>query len=335
MSQTSVSLEASYAFCRHTARGAGSNFTPCFWVLPRSKRRAMEVLYAFMRHTDDLADNPQPVSQRREALVRWRAALDGALSGRETTWGPSQLSRSDNGTVPFGKPDDPPGLALLPALADTVRTFAIPREHLQAVIQGVEMDLARQSYETFEELAEYCRRVASAVGLACLYIWGFRGPEAFEPAIACGVAVQLTNILRDLREDAQQGRIYLPREDLHACNYAPEDLLRGVVDKRLRQVVELEADRAERLYRQGAALANYLEADGRRVFGMMMSVYHGLLRRIRRRPEQVLLRRIRLPWWEKLAIAARWSLGPPAFSRQVSSTSDQPPAARGLQQNER
>ena len=192
MSGEAPSIDASYALCRRMARQSGSSFYPCFFLLGREKRRAMDALYAFMRHTDDLGDNPQPVAARASAVRGWRASLAGALNG---SW-------------------ETPQHPLLPALADTVHRFHIPPEHLFAVIDGVEMDLAGRQYETFEDLAGYCRCVASAVGLACLHVWGYGGDEAREPADKCGLAFQLTNILRDLKEDAGQGRVYLPLEDL-------------------------------------------------------------------------------------------------------------------------
>jgi phytoene synthase len=293
MSQPRPSLAASYAFCRQAVRQARSSFTPCFWLLSRPKHEAMEALYAFMRHTDDLADSPRPAAERRVALRQWRAALDAALAGSAAA------------------PKDLAGLPLLPALADTVERFGIPKEHLHAVIDGVEMDLDRRFYETFDDLTEYCRRVASAVGLACIYVWGFRGDEAFRPADQCGVAFQLTNILRDLKEDTQQGRVYLPLEDLRVCGYSADDLAQGVADERFDRLMALETDRAERLYREGAELARYLEPDGRRILGMMMEVYHRLLVEIRRRPHDVLARRVRLSRWQKVAIALRWTLWPP------------------------
>ena len=188
MSRPSPSLTASYAYCRRVVRQP-IEFFAVFSVASSPETPGDGGLYAFMRQTDDLADNPCPAVERREALCRWRAALDAALAG------------TDGGN----------GSSLWPALADTVHTFKIPEEHLHAVIDGVEMDLASPHYETFDELAEYCRRVASAVGLACLYVWGFHGDEALPLAHQCGVAFQLTNILRDLKEDAQQGRVYLPR----------------------------------------------------------------------------------------------------------------------------
>jgi phytoene synthase len=290
MSQPCASLATSYAFCRQTVRQSRSSFAPSFLLLPRAKRLAMEALYAFMRHTDDLADNPSPASQRREALCRWRVALDAALLGQAD----EAMSL--------------PGSPLLPALADTVHSFQIPKEHLHAVIDGVEMDLERPAYKTFEQLAEYCRCVASAVGLACIYVWGFRDDAAFRPAHQCGVAFQLTNILRDLKEDAQQGRVYLPEEDLRACGYSADDLVQGVADERFDRLMALELNRAEQLYREGAELSHYLEPDGRRIFGMMATVYHRLLAEIRRRQHEVLQTRIGLSSWQKLTIAVRCML---------------------------
>jgi phytoene synthase len=199
---------------------------------------------------------------------------------------------------------------LLPALAETVHRFRIPPEHLHAVIDGVEMDLRQAEYETFDELAEYCHRVASAVGLACIHIWGFRDEGAIEPARKCGIALQMTNILRDLKEDAQRGRIYLPQEDLRRFDYSSEELARAVVDNRFLRLMEFEIDRAERLYRAGSDLMERLEPDGRPIFGMMTVVYHGLLEKIARRPADVFSRRIRLGRLRLAMIAARWMLLP-------------------------
>ena len=159
----------------------------------------MDALYAFMRHTDDLADNPQPAHLRSQDLTHWRADLEHALLGCRAS-GRGGAARPAMRVVDR---EADAGHAILPALADAVQRFHIPHEHLRAVIDGVEMDLDRRRYETFDELRTYCERVASAVGLACIHIWGFRGPEAFEPAGKCGIALQLTNILRDLKEDAE------------------------------------------------------------------------------------------------------------------------------------
>jgi phytoene synthase len=303
-------VEASYGWCRRMARRSGSNLYLSFLGLPRAKRRAMDALYAFMRHTDDLADDPQPLESRREALARWRAVLQRALQGH--------FDLADQPLPPF-KENEPPGRRtqrvpcrdLLPALADVVRRFAVPAEHLCAVIDGVEMDLSRRRYETFDELRGYCERVASAVGLACIHVWGFDGREAIQPARECGIALQLTNILRDLKEDAQQDRIYLPLEELRQFDYSVEELKRGAANEPFGRLMEFQIERAERFYRQGAELIEWLQSEGRRTFGMMMATYRAVLEKIKRRPADVLRRRICLSRATKLRIAARWIILPP------------------------
>jgi phytoene synthase len=305
MSPSHDRLVLSYDFCRRTTRRARSSFAPCFLLLPRPKRRAMNALYAFMRHTDDLVDGPEPAAVRRERLGQWRTRLEAALGH-----GP---------TSPVDAADDPgsgtAGAPVLIALADAARRFAIPAEHLVAVLDGVAMDLDGTTYETFDDLAVYCRRVASAVGLACIRIWGFRGEGAFEPARKCGIALQLTNILRDLKEDAAWGRVYLPREDLRRFDYSVDDLTSGVVDERFDRLVSFEVDRARRLYRDGAELFDWLEPDGRRIFGMMITIYHRLLCRVDRARRLLFSERVGLSRCEKLRIAARWALLPPRRPR--------------------
>ncbi len=295
MKGPSQAVEASYGFCRRMSRRTGSNFQAGFLLLSREKRRALEALYAFMRHTDDLADNPPTDGSPRELLTAWWAALDRALLGEFDPPGGSAAA----------------GAAILPALAHTVERFHIPHEHLYAVIEGVEMDLTRRRYETFDELRQYCRRVASAVGLACIYIWGFRGPEAFEPAGKCGIALQLTNILRDLKEDAAADRVYLPLADLGQCDYSVDDLRAGVTDRRFDRLMALEVARAEQFYAEGAELMDWLEPPGRRMFGLMTATYRALLRKIAAHPAAVFCRRVRLGGAKKLQLAARWSLLPP------------------------
>lgn len=306
MKPSAEATETSYHRCRRMARRSGSNFYLCFLGLPRAKRRAMDALYAFMRHTDDLADDLQSLELRREALLRWRAALMRALNG--------ELDLPDHPQVghELNHPQNHcAGRELLPAVADVVRRFAVPAESLYAVIRGVEMDLSHRRYETFDELQVYCEHVASAVGRACIHIWGFRGPEALEPARKCGIALQLTNVLRDLKEDAQQDRVYLPLEDLRRFDYSIDQLKRGVANEPFGRLMEFQIGRAERFYREGAELLGWLEPEGRRTFGMMVSIYRGLLEKIKRRPADVLRGRIRLSRPQKLRIAARWTLLPP------------------------
>ncbi len=277
----SDALAISYKLCQRIARDSASSFYYSFLLLPRAKRSAMCALYAFLRRTDDLGDSDDPDDARRAALSAWRRSLDRALSGIF---------------------DDP----MLPAVADTVARYRIPPEYLHAAIDGVEMDLDRCEYATFADLEQYCYRVASVVGLACVYIWGFRDPAALVPARQCGVAFQLTNILRDLKEDAARGRCYLPREDLDRFDYRLPDLRAGVQDARFRALMQFEIARAEDFYRHAAELDRWLEPDGRRVFGAMLSTYHGLLDQIKRLDGDVFTARVRLSGWRKLRIATRW-----------------------------
>jgi phytoene synthase len=205
--------------------------------------------------------------------------------------------------------DDP----LLPAVANTIETFQIPHEHLHAAIDGVEMDLEPRRYQTFAELEQYCYRVASSVGLACLQIWGCSSSKAQFPATQCGTAFQMTNILRDLKEDAARQRIYLPQEDLDQFGYSEDDLRAGVRDERFRQLMRFQIDRTEQLYAEAAPLEQWLEPDAQRVFGSMMAVYHALLAEIKRLDGDVLSARVRLSRWRKMRIATRWFLFPSAM----------------------
>lgn len=289
MTRPRNAIETSYDHCRRVNRQAGSNFLAGFLLLPRPKRRAMEALYAFMRHTDDLADAPANDSLRSLALARWREALRENLSGGNAH-------------------DHSP---IFPALADAVARFHIPHESLFAVIDGVEMDLRGEPPETFEELQAYCERVASAVGVACIHIWGFRGQEAIEPARQAGIALQLTNILRDLSEDAEQGRLYLPKVELQNGRYSLQDILAKRDNSSFRELMALQIARAKQFYRGGAALWDWLDPDGRRIFGLITATYRTLLEKIERHPAVVFERRVRLSWPEKLRLMARWSLLPP------------------------
>jgi 15-cis-phytoene synthase len=311
MSLSRDALETSYAFCRQVSSRAGSSFYAGFLLLPKEKRRAMEAVYAFMRHTDDLADDPcsvvaltaakQPAPDRIATL---RMALQQALMATDV----AAQSPPRQMPLPHHVYSYSP---FLRALADTVHRFRIPHEHLLAVIDGVEMDLTPRRYETFEELERYCERVASAVGMACIHVWGFRGPEAFEPARQTGIALQLTNILRDLKEDAAAGRVYLPLADLRQCGYSPDELAAGVANDAFLRLMRFEIERAKRFYLGGAGLWEHLEPDGRRIFGLMTGTYRRLLERIERRPADVLLRRVRVGSLTRLALFARWMLFPP------------------------
>jgi 15-cis-phytoene synthase len=275
-----TSRTQSYAFCERLARRAAGNFYHAFRILPAEQRRALCALYAFLRVADDLGDGPAPTEVKRRDLARWRADLDACLRGE------------------YRHP-------LFPALHHAVERFAVPRRYLEEVLDGVAMDLDVTRYDTFAELYRYCYRVAGAVGLACIHVWGFADPRARAHAESAGVAFQLTNILRDLGEDSARGRVYLPREDLDSFGYAPDDLARGVRDERFRALMGFQAGRAYSYYDGAAPLAGLLPPAGRAVFLVMLRTYRGLLDEIVRRDYDVFSRRVRLGGLYKLWLAAR------------------------------
>lgn len=275
-----LSRSESYAYCERLARRAAGNFYHAFRVLPAEPRRAMCALYAFLRIADDLSDEPGPVEAKRAALAEWRLALRASLNGD------------------YRHP-------ISPALHDAVARFAVPPRHLEATLDGVLLDLDHEGYATFDELRRYCYLVASAVGLACIRIWGYAGADDPPAAVAAGVALQLTNILRDVGEDAANGRVYLPREDLDRFGCPPGLLVGGPPDDRFRALMRFEAERAYRHYDEAAPLAGQLPAPGRAVFLTILRTYRALLDRIVRRDYDVFAGRVRLSAWHKLWLAAR------------------------------
>jgi len=316
-SATADALSASYAACRRRTRLARSSFHAGFLLLPGPKRRAMEALYAFARESDDLVDSDEPLQRRAENLARWRRAVEKWLHCTDATLGARREPCLDCGDERPGAAaavDEPPAADILPALADTAERYAIPREHFLAVLDGVEMDLTRSRYETYEELTEYCRRVASAVGLASVHIWGFAHPQAAchfaQPADHCGLAFQLTNILRDLREDVRRDRVYLPQEDLRAVGYTVDDLRAGIADERFEKLMRQLIARARAHYDRAAELDRFLHRDGQPIYGLMRATYRALLERVADDPTAVLHRRVRLPRWRKLVLLGRWAVWP-------------------------
>jgi len=276
-------LRDSYRFCAHLSRREAKNFYFSFLVLPPGRRRSMCALYAFLRHTDDLADEPGPAVGKRLALDAWRIDLDRALAGETVSW---------------------PGW---PALADTVRQHAIPARYLHEVIDGVAMDLEPRPVETFDDLHAYCYQVASAVGLCCIHIWGYRTEGGRAEALAedCGIALQLTNIVRDAREDALAGRCYLPNEDLRRFGVLPEDLAAERPSPQVLALLEFQGERAYSYYEKSAPLMDLVAPVGRPVLGAIVGIYRALLDEIVRRDYDVFSGRVALPSWKKLAITAR------------------------------
>ena len=282
------SLRASYRFCGSLSRREARNFYASFLLLPADRRRSMCALYAFMRQTDDIADAPDPTGDRHAALADWRAAVHSALDG--------------------GPADRWPGL---PALADTVARHAIPRAYLDDVLDGVAMDLEPRTFATFEDLYAYCYRVASAVGLCCLHIWGFddNGGRARALAESCGLALQLTNIIRDVAEDKRNGRIYLPTDDMDRFGVRPEELAEPRASEPLRALLAFEAQRAYAYYEAARPLAALVAPVGRPGLRMIVGIYRALLDEIAARGYEVLSGRVSVPAWRKLAIMFRSLVG--------------------------
>lgn len=273
-----ITLDQSRSYCRGVARSRAKNFYYSFLLLEREQRDAMCAVYAFMRYCDDLSDEP---GASREAIERWRAALVDALDGRF---------------------DDHP---CWPAFHQAVTRYSIPHQYFFEMIDGVASDLEPRSFATFEELYRYCYRVASVVGMTIIHIFGFRAPEALPLAEKCGVAFQLTNILRDIQEDAGRGRMYLPREDLDRFH----------LDGQLRygpafaELMRFEAGRARAYYREAEPLVGMVDRRSRSSLAALIAIYRALLERIEASGFDVLSRRISLPAWQKAWIVLRSMVG--------------------------
>ena len=276
-------LEADHAACAAILQRSGSSFALPIALLPAAKRRGTTALYAFCRLADDLVDEAADPVSAAEALASFTTATDEALAG---AWVAEPVLR---------------------AVADTVRRYAVPPDCLRDVLAGVRMDLERREYETPAELELYCSRVASAVGVASIHVWGFTDPAALATAHDCGVAFQLTNILRDVPEDLARGRVYLPRADFAACGCSPDDLIAGRIGREFAALAALEVERATARFHAAAALDRMLSTDGRLVFRAMFGVYRSLLAAVRRAGPAIFTARVR-PAKPRLLASAATSL---------------------------
>jgi 15-cis-phytoene synthase len=273
-------LDESFTYCRRLARRTAGNFYYAFRTLPTAGLRDTCALYAFTRIADDLGDDEtRPLAERRQRLDAWRAALHAAVAG-------------DTSAHPC-----------LPALADVIDRHAIPPRYVDDVLTGIASDLDFTPFETFEELAGYCYHVAGAVGVSCIHVWGMQHERAIDAAVDCGLAFQLTNVLRDLGEDARTGRVYLPAEDLRRFDYTPDDLANGVRDERFRALMQFETARAREFYARGERLFDDVRPEARPILSAMIRIYRGLLDEIERRDFDVFRRRVRLSRARKLWIA--------------------------------
>jgi len=271
-------LEESWRYCERVARRRARNFYYSFLALPAEKRRAMCALYAFMRECDDRSDG---AGASLEKLADWRAQTEAALGGRA------------------------PGHPVWPALVETVRRYSVPPDCLYGMIEGVSSDLEPRSFESFDQLYRYCYLVASVVGIATIHVFGFHDERAPLLAERCGIAFQLTNILRDVREDALNGRIYLPREDMERFSVTPEMLAARQASPELRRLLAFEAGRARTYYEEAQPLIGMVDEDSRHALWALIQIYRRLLGRIEARGYEVMAGRVRVPALEKSWIALR------------------------------
>lgn len=282
----------SQEYCQRVARSRAKNFYYSFLLLSKQQRRAMCSIYAFMRYCDDLSDEP---GANRAAMDRWRFEMEEALEGR------------------FG------AHPVWPAFHYTVRRFGIPHQYFRDMIDGVASDLEPRRIETFPELYRYCYQVASVVGLTTIHIFGFDTPSALPLAEKCGVAFQLTNILRDIREDAERGRVYIPAEDLRRFGVNEEDLRAGNRSEAVLKLLRFEAARARQYYDESRPLLDLVHPRSRPSLEALISIYSRLLDRIENRNYDVFSTRVRLSAFEKT-----WILVQCLFSASVSAPSASP-----------
>ena len=264
-----------------------TNFYYSFLVLPPDKRKAIVAVWDFCRAVDDAVDEAESPGAAKDEIARWRAELAMAFGGRTTQ------TRQGGALVPL------------------IGQFHLPRTAFESLIEGVEMDLGARRYETFEDLYEYCIRVASAVGLICLEIFGYDDPRSRQYAIDLGVALQLTNILRDVPEDLRRGRVYIPQQELRLHGCSEEDLAResaasgnGVRSPVVRAVLEHQARRAREYYRRAAE--GLPRSDARRLVAaeIMGAIYRGILTRIEAADYDVFTRVVTIPRPRRALIAA-------------------------------
>jgi phytoene synthase len=298
---TESQLAVAYSVCRSITRSAAKNFYYAFLVLPRAKRQALCAVYAFMRRCDDIADDESlSMYDRRQKLTAWLDALHRAESGEST--------------------DEP----VLLALTDAQRRYNIRVGLLDQLAYGTAMDVEGDPgvdespragapaahelsvhYRTFDDLYQYCYRVASVVGLVCIHVFGYRDPAAEALAERLGLAFQLTNIIRDVKEDANVGRVYLPEEDLDKFGISLSALESVSDPALLRPLLAMEADRAREYYKAGEALIPLVEEDSQPALWVLMTIYQRLLEKIAQREYDVFSEKVSLTVREKLGILAK------------------------------
>ena len=275
-----IDLETAYQECQQITRREARNFYYAFVLLPPARRRAIYVAYAFCRYCDDAVDSEASTEEKLARLGELRQLLEQCYQGQAS--GP-----------------------VFTGLSQVVREYSIPREYFGEVLSGMEADLVKSRYQNFDELRQYCYQVASAVGLICIHIFGFKDARAEAHAIDLGLAMQLTNIARDVKEDLAFGRIYLPQDELARFGCTEEDLLSGEVNDPFRELMRFHTQRAREYFHSGFQLLPYLNPRSRACVGVLGRIYSGLLDRIETANYDVFNRRVSLSTSEKLAVMAQ------------------------------
>lgn len=278
-----MSLSKSYAACRAITKERAKNFYYGIRLLPEERRDSLCAAYAFFRISDDLSDD-DAILDKEQRLWRWRSLLQES-------------------------PENAMAHPILPAFYDSVRKFEIPRRYFEELLEGTTSDLTVTRYPTFSDTYRYCYQVASTVGLVCLHVFGFDGTQrALELAEARGIAFQLTNILRDVAEDGERGRIYVPLEDLERFQVSQEEFLAGRSSPRLEALLAFEIERAESYYDLSSSLSEHVEKESRPSLNAMTEIYRALLAKVRTMGTRVFQERARLSKLEKLGLAGKTAL---------------------------
>lgn len=310
-------IAQSYRWCRQLCRRSGSSFCWTFVLLPREQCAAMYSLYAFARITDDLADGQGSQESKRKELAAWLALAESIDCTNDVAVNDHHSDAAHPNAAHLNAAHL--NAALWPSLKHAAKTYDIPKGLLTDIVCGVIMDLDHAPPQDWQELEDYCYHVASAVGLACTRIWRADQSMPKQAAIDCGIAFQLTNILRDIANDAQMGRIYIPASELERFGVDPSKWLAGSPNGDWQSVVKSVAQRAEELYASGWNTINYLPPPSRRLFSLMWRYYHALLLEVLRNVDQLWnVSRTRIPTLVRARLAAQhfirplyWSLPSP------------------------
>jgi phytoene synthase len=283
-SEPEPKVAEAYRECADITRRSGSSFASAFWMLPKPKRNALHAIYAFCRLADDIADDPKITGDRTALLARWREELDDAFRGRAQH-------------------------AVGVAISDAVKSFQLPEPVFLDLLAGVEFDLTEGPIETFDDLRLYCYRVASTVGLLVVRILGFENPRSLEFAEELGIAVQLTNVLRDVGDDASTGRIYLPKDELERFGVSTESILAGEKTDELRLLLSFCAKRAASYYERAEQLLPDEDRRSLRPATAMGRIYRALLKELIEREFPCFEQPVRLSKPRRVAIAAKVWMG--------------------------